>query len=109
MTSAQPHESIGAWREIAEWDWVWLGAGNVLHAVADVTNDADEDWYGEGKTECGQSGVMTIPGLFSRMGAIRCVRCCKATGMPQGEQSPKNVDACRPIVESRLEATRASL
>jgi hypothetical protein len=91
------------WRQTAEWDWVWLGAGNVLHAVGELDNaaTADADWYGDGSTECGRRGVMTIPGLFSRMGAYRCVRCCKATGMPEGQQSPKNEDACRPIAEAR--------
>jgi hypothetical protein len=97
---------VSDWLVTAEWDWVWLGAGNVLHAVDTLDNadTVDDDWYGVGRTECGQGGHMTIPGLFSRMGAIRCVRCCKATGMPQGEQSPKNDDGCRPIVEARIAA-----
>lgn len=91
------------WRQFAEWDWVRIGRGDILHAVGELDNadTADDDWFGEGATECGRKGIMRIPGLFSRMGAKRCGRCCKATGMPQGSQSPKNVDACRPIAEAR--------
>ncbi len=89
------------WRTIAEWDWVRLGNGDRLHAVATVTNDADEQWYGIGTTECGLGGEMHIPGILSRMAATRCRRCCDRTGMPQGDQSPKNVEACRPLAERR--------
>lgn len=97
---------MSEWREIAEWDWVWLGLGEVLHAVASLENEAtvDDDWMGRGKTECGLSGRLSIPGIFSRMSAQRCDRCCRATGMPHGKQSPKNVDECRPVVEARLES-----
>lgn len=95
------------WREIAEWDWVLLGYhGETLHAIGSLTNGdtADDDWHGDGDTACGRFGRMVIPGLFSRMGASRCKRCCKVTGMPQGAQSPKNIDECRPIVERRIAA-----
>lgn len=97
-----PPSAQSSWREIAEWDWVWLGEGDVLHAVATVTNDADEDWYAEGATECGREGDMHIPGIFSRMSAKRCDRCCDRTGMPRGSQSPKNIEDCRPLVERRI-------
>lgn len=103
-----PSQTIGEWREIAEWDWVLLGEGHVLHAVGALDNGdmADEDWFGIGSTECGRAGELCIPGVFTRMKAPRCSRCCERTGMPQGNQSPKNVDECRPIVEGRLEALR---
>jgi hypothetical protein len=97
------------WREIAEWDWVWVEGDahkddEVLHAVRSLTNDAtvDADWYGDGTTECGITATLTIPGMISRMSATRCPACCDATGMPHGTQSPKNVDACRPIAEARI-------
>ena len=91
------------WREIAEWDWVCVGRGDRLHAVATLTNDADEDWYGVGTTECGlATDYMHIPGIFSRMAAPRCQHCCTKVGLPQGKQSPKNVDECRPTVEDRI-------
>lgn len=95
---------VSDWREIAEWDWVVLGYGQVLHAVRTVTNDADEDWFADGDTECGRTGEMHIPGIMARMGADRCRRCCDRTGMPRGRQSPKNVEACRPIAEDRIAA-----
>lgn len=96
------------WVETAEWTWVWLGEGMVLHAVGELTNAAtvDDDWYGDGSTLCGRQGTMTIPGIFSRMSAKRCERCCARTGMPQGHQSPKNIDECRPIAEARIAARR---
>lgn len=107
-TTAEP---TGEWRTTAEWDWVQTADDDDLHAPASIENDADVDWFGEGATECGRRGTLTIPGLFSRMGAARCERCCAATGMPTGPQSPKNVEECRPVVEARLrallEATRA--
>ena len=93
-----------SWRELAEWDWVRIGNGDRLHAVARLTNEdtVEDDWYGVGFTECGLGGDLHIPGLFSRMSVPRCIRCCERTGMPQGDQSPKNIDECRPIAELRI-------
>ena len=99
--------ALSDWRETAEWDWVELGKGQRLHAVATIVNDdADDEWYGDGTTVCGLGGRMWIPGIFTRMSATRCRRCCERTGMPQGDQSPKNVDECRPIVKARLAELR---
>jgi hypothetical protein len=96
--------SLSSWRSTAEWCWVLLGQGDCLHAVGSIVNDAEEDWQGDGFTACGREGSMFIPGLFTRMGAPRCKQCCKLASMPEGTQSPKNVDECRPIVEARLAA-----
>jgi hypothetical protein len=100
-------EARSEWRQIAEWDWTWLddGEDEVIHAVQTLDNEAtaDDDWHGIGKTECGKSGELWIPGLFDRMSAWRCSACCKATGMPPGRQSPKNDDRCRPVVERRMD------
>lgn len=93
------------WLELAEWNWVQIGRGEILHAVRAMDDDLAEvgrTWGGSGLTECGRKGDLRIPGVFSRMSAKRCSRCCKAIGMPQGNQSPKNVDECRPIVEARI-------
>lgn len=103
-SSRSDSATVGEWRRIAEWDWVQVEPSVVLHAVATIENDADEEWYADGTTVCGIAGRMHIPGLFSRMGTKRCSACCEQTGMPQGAQSPKNVDECRPIVENRLAA-----
>lgn len=94
---------MSEWREIAEWDWVQVGDGDRLHAVATLSNDADEDWFGVGTTECGLvTDSMRIPGIFTRMGATRCSGCCLKVGMPEGDQSPKNIDECRPVAEARI-------
>jgi hypothetical protein len=98
---------VSEWREIVEWDWALLGRFGVqLHAVRSLDDDVatEEQWGGDGITECGKHGHLSIPGLFDRMGAQRCVRCCVVTGMPFGKQSPKNVEECRPVVEARLTA-----
>ncbi len=57
---------------------------------------------------CGQEGEMFIPGVLTRMSPVvfRCSKCCELTGMPWGSQSPKNIDACRPIIEARLAALK---
>ena len=93
---------MSEWRAIAEWDWVVTREGLRLHAIESLSNDADEDWFGVGRTVCGLSGEFYIPGIFTRMGADRCVRCCDKLGFPRGKQSPKNVDECRPLVEARI-------
>lgn len=98
------------WLEITEWDWTLLGVrGQVLHAVGSLTNaaTADDDWHGDGTTACGRDGRMLIPGIFTRMSAKRCARCCEILRMPYGIGSPKNDKGCRPIVEGRLAAQAA--
>lgn len=101
--------SLSDWRGIAEWDWVWAKKTDCIHAIAELYNEetVDWDWQGNGVTECGiKYDRFTIPGVFERMSVARCPKCCEKTGMPQGNQSPKNVDECRPIVEKRLEKLR---
>lgn len=72
-------------RTLAEWDWVQLPTGEVLHAIAWLPGvDA------HGVTECGRAGVLRIPGAVSRMYANRCLRCCDRTGIAQGVGSPRN-------------------
>jgi hypothetical protein len=91
-------------REIAEWDWVVTKTWSRLHAPLDW-DDPDEEMHVEdGRTVCGHSGLLLVPGVFTRMGAMRCKHCCRMTGMPPGRGSPKNDDACRPIAEQRIAA-----
>jgi hypothetical protein len=91
-------------RAVVEWDWVVAASYSRLHAPL-VWDDPEYNASVEdGRTVCGLSGYLTIPGLFSRMGLPRCAHCCRMTGMPPGTGSPKNDDACRPIVERRLQA-----
>lgn len=89
---------------LAEWDWVMTWSGHVLHHLAAVKRPImfDSMSQGEGRTSCGITGQLCIPGIFSRMGAPRCKRCCKKLGWPQGVGSPKNDHNLRPLVEERL-------
>ena len=48
----------------------------------------------------------SIPGLFSRMGATRCRKCCDALGWSRGTGSPKNDNRLRPWAGARLAALR---
>ena len=87
--------------ELGEWDWYYTMYGMVLHHAAEF-DLADGETSGDGVTSCGRKTFLMIPGIFSRMGLPRCKRCCAALGYPQGTGSPKNDDACRPLVEARL-------
>jgi hypothetical protein len=97
---------LGEWRTTAEWDWVKIGDGFRLHAVHAITNEdtVDDDWIGYGTTACGRGGTLSIPGLFSRMGSVRCETCCNRTGLPGGNGSPKNDEQSRSLVEARIAA-----
>lgn len=95
-------------REVAEWDWITIGPGNVLHAPA-TWHDPDQDMHDtHATTECGITGWGHVPGLGARASAARCDRCCAHTGMPPGRGSPKNVDECRPIAAARIAALPAT-
>ena len=97
-------------RALLEWDWLVSRGGKLLHH-ADLSPDAAEEMeemaalVGDIRLTCGRRvSVAMIPGIFARMGARRCRRCCAALGYPEGVGSPKNDDACRPLVETRLDA-----
>lgn len=93
-------------RELTEWDWIVTDIkGGKLHHLAafDDPEQAGDDWGGPGSTSCGRhTQWASIPGIFTRMGAARCKRCCKAVGFPEGVGSPKNDKALRPLVEARI-------
>lgn len=85
--------------EIARYDWLDTLTGRTLHAYD--TGDFDEEYWGVrgGRFACGRRfALAVIPGLVTRMAAMRCKGCCRATGLPEGKGSPKNDDACRPLV-----------
>lgn len=89
-------------RITVEWDWVLTRHGDRLHCP-ELWDDPEYDAYTEkGRTACGRKSALTIPGVFTRMGAMRCEHCCRITGFPPGKGSPKNDDSCRPLVEERL-------
>lgn len=91
---------------IAEWDWLYAPPRyKILHHFPLTPEQAAELWY-DMPTVTSTCGKVTqaprIPGWFSRMSLKRCSRCCDLLGYPRGKQSPKNDDACRPLVKARL-------
>ncbi len=95
-------------RELAELDWVVAPTGRgVLHHIAESEPDEDEWRFDNVVTSCDRKMTAAyIPGLFTRMGAKRCDRCCDRVGYPRGIGSPKNDDACRPLMKARIKAAR---
>ena len=92
--------------EVVEWDWMVLPSWNRLHAPEDWDDPHYEASDEHARTACGRRGWGQIPGVFSRMGMPRCAHCCRIRGFPPGEGSPKNDDACRPLVEQRIKAAK---
>lgn len=97
-TAVDPLDS----RRVVEWDWVVTKSYGVLHCPVKWDDPDYTAWVDNGATACGVCGELHIPGIFSRMGKMRCKRCCTTIGFPQGVGSPKNDDACRPLVEERM-------
>jgi hypothetical protein len=65
-----------------------------LHRVSTIEWDDpenDEMISGKGMTVCGRAGWLHMPGIFSRMGLVRCRICCARMGIPQGNGAPFNV------------------
>ena len=91
---------------LAEWDWLIGPGATVLHHPAAGEWDNDE-WVAESIAyTCGVvASWARIPGISERLGRKRCARCCDRLGYPRGVGSPKNDDACRPLVEERLGGT----
>lgn len=96
-------------REIGEWDWYspfrgfGRGRGQLHLIVSADWGQSEHDWFVEqGTTACGRTTGASIAGMFSRMGATRCPKCCTAVGYPRGVGSPKNDEAVRPLTEQRL-------
>lgn len=101
--------------EIAPYDWFVTQNYNRLHwadLTAEQLSTVPEYMAALGpiRLACGRvASRVAIPGIFTRMGAMRCTGCCRATGMPQGKGSPKNDDACRKVLglSSRKESAAA--
>lgn len=89
---------------LGEWVWWVTPTWRTLHAAASIDIDDGYETSGDGVTVCGRRAWLSIPGVFTRMGAPRCKRCCAGLGYPQGVGSPKNDAVCRPLVEARLAA-----
>lgn len=95
---------------LLEWDWLITPNGQRLH-YAGLNRElaADLTYYGMVENiflACGRwVESASIPGIFTRMGAERCQLCCDRLGYPRGKGSPKNDDACRPLVEAKIGGT----
>ena len=84
-----------------EWCWLTTPSGTRLHHGSFRSGCADP--FGPGRTDCGIETELSVPGIFTRMTAQRCRRCCAATGMPQGAGSPKNDDTCREVLDRSVD------
>lgn len=70
--------------------WLNESGGGPLHRVASIIWDDDDEIVGSGVTACGEFARLHIPGLFSRMGQLRCRLCCLVAGVPPGYGAPFN-------------------
>lgn len=84
------------WQQIVRFDWVVTRTWNRLHHV-DLSSEQWASWGpgepfpGPIRLSCGRTAaVIIVPGFVTRMGAMRCVGCCRAVGYPAGKGSPKN-------------------
>ena len=89
-------------------DWVIIATSwRVLHAVReihDVPEGYDDETDADATLGCGRRAHVCIPGMFSRLGKRRCAHCCRATGCPPGDGSPKNDAAGRAWVGAVMTA-----
>jgi len=92
-----------------DFDWLVTASYTRLHHATLTRQQAKQCEHDGGiyddpvKLDCGYTAsTVHIPGVFSRggfgTGLPRCKRCCKATGLPEGNGSPKNDDECRRIL-----------
>ena len=71
-------------------EWYVFERWTVLHAAREIDNKGPWEPGGFGVSECSRSGLLAVPGPFSRMGLRRCKRCCKVKGIPEGYGTPYN-------------------
>lgn len=91
-------------RQLVAYDWLVSKSWNRLH-FAELTGEQlaamfdDRCLWTDVRLACGQTAAyVSIPGWFTRMGALRCIGCCRAKGYPPGKGSPKNDDRCRELL-----------
>lgn len=104
MTDLSNEALIADFQEIIRYDWMVAQSYNRLHWAELSAEDlaaVPEYWAipHPVRLSCGRTAAsLRIPGIFTRMSALRCTGCCRATGMPAGKGSPKNDDACRALL-----------
>lgn len=77
--------------------WMKNSKGRVLHCVPDAVDERGS-WYesivNEGGVDsravCGRGDRFFTIGIFSRMGADRCKKCCELLRIPEGKGTPLN-------------------
>lgn len=92
-----------------ELTWSEIDRDELLHHAATLS-DPYAYLDGEtsaGTTTCGMAVALSIPGMFTRMGATRCDHCCAATGVPEGVGSPKNDENAATVAHARIAAMTA--
>jgi hypothetical protein len=90
--------------ETGRYDWFVTRSWNRLH-YATLDREQAAELAGETRVEgpvrlaCGRvAAVLMIPGVITRLGAMRCTGCCRATRLPPGKGSPKNDPVCRTLL-----------
>jgi hypothetical protein len=91
-------------RNLVAYDWLVSRAWNRLH-FAELTTDQLAAMYDDRclwtniRLACGRTAAyISIPGVFTRLGAPRCLGCCRALNYSPGNGSPKNDPACRALL-----------
>ena len=90
-------------RALVEVDWLIGGRRTVLHhaTLTDAQLEVleEEGFVGPVRLSCRQTaGWVTVPGVLSRLAAPRCLRCCRARGLPRGVGAPRNDGECRVLL-----------
>ena len=77
-------------------DWFHSEHGDRLHFVeelaapTDFWDKADDYCAVDTVAVCGRRARWVMPGVFSRMGLPRCLRCCAVAGINPGGGTPYN-------------------
>ena len=79
--------------------WYYTANGERLHHLpgsgAPFWDQAVNEGGAMGLAACGQPGRYIAPGVMHRLGLPRCVRCCDSLGIPWGNGTPVNDEACQ--------------
>lgn len=81
--------------------WVQTKTGEHLHRVEHPPEELLDAEPTEGTTVCGVTSLLVYPGVFSRLGAPRCKRCCKLVQIPAGNGTPRNASVNEPPARPR--------
>jgi hypothetical protein len=86
-TARDDHEFLHFIESIADW-------GNEYWEIHDNQFDSETGTF-PWTSACGLNVHFSAPGMFSRMGAMRCDSCCDAIGISRGKGSAINDDTCK--------------